>query len=478
MSLNLSAGTLDTMAGIFSPARKHRPGSGGGSASSQGQGAALLGFAVASMFPKSASNASAYRASAAVKRAFGGGSQTAVSGRAIAAMDRTARRVPEVMVRITGRQHGRGHVLANFAYISRLGHGLGKELALETSDGEIIRDGREMQELAQEWQEWEMGDDARRKGATSISMILSMPSGTDPERLKAAALDFAREEFANRSWVAALHVDRDHPHVHLTFARRDHDGRRFHPNRDDLFRYRQRFAQKLRDRGIEANATPAKARGIDATHEPIAARKVRATGAVPRIDRSRQLREAIHRNAAASDRAQIILAARHAAVRDAYLRSIAELKATPSIVNQTVARSLETFVEALPGPVPNSVTAARDLSMKARPAERSNGEVGHMPGAEIDALAAAMARSEAMRARIQARRANADAGPERSRDGVDPPTTKTGVGPGNPVADPTPRAGEHDGIEAVMRQVRERERTPIVRHRDRDRERDRGGPGR
>jgi hypothetical protein len=80
-----------------------------------------------------------------------------------------------------------------------------------------------------------MGDDARRKGATSISMILSMPAGTDPERLREAALDFAREEFANRSWVASLHVDRDHPHVHLTFARRDHDGRRFHPSRDDLF---------------------------------------------------------------------------------------------------------------------------------------------------------------------------------------------------------------------------------------------------
>src|SRR3546814_8846072 len=59
-----------------------------------------------------------------------------------------------------------------------------------------------MQILAQDWQEWEMGDDARRKGATSVSMILSMPAGTDPERLKEAALDFAREEFANRSWVA------------------------------------------------------------------------------------------------------------------------------------------------------------------------------------------------------------------------------------------------------------------------------------
>ncbi|GAA3275384.1 hypothetical protein GCM10020258_54390 [Sphingomonas yabuuchiae] len=220
----------------------------------------MLRLAVASMFPKATSRPGGGRQPYATKQAFGAGAQGAVSRRAIATMDRTARRVPEVLVRITGRQHGSGHVLANFAYISRLGHGTDKQLALYTSDEEVLRDGRAMQELAQDWQEWEMGDDARRKGATSLSMILSMPSGTDPERLKAAALDFAREEFANRSWVASLHIDRDHPHVHLTFARRDHDGRRFHPTRDDLFRYRQRFAQKLRDRGIEANATPAKAR--------------------------------------------------------------------------------------------------------------------------------------------------------------------------------------------------------------------------
>ena len=53
-------------------------------------------------------------------------------------MERTARRVPEVMVRITGRQHGGGHVLANFSYISRLGHGPDKELGLRTSEGDVI----------------------------------------------------------------------------------------------------------------------------------------------------------------------------------------------------------------------------------------------------------------------------------------------------------------------------------------------------
>jgi len=207
-----------------------------------------------------------------------------------------------------------------------------------------------------------MDGDARRKGATSLSMILSMPTGTDPERLKGAALDFARQEFANRSWVAGLHVDRDHPHVHLTIARRDHDGRRFHPSRDDLFRWRQRFAEKLRDRGIEANATPARARGIDPKHEPIAAVKMREKGHVPQIDKSRLARAQRFREQGIPDPVIATLAARQATVRATYARSIAELSASPSAADKLVAQSLERFVATMPEPEPNSVRAMREAS--------------------------------------------------------------------------------------------------------------------
>lgn len=364
MSFRFSSGTLDSMAGVFAPAKKYRMGSGGGSAKGPKAGGTMLGMAVASMFPKPASPSAGSRASSQTKRAFGGGSQARVNNRAVMAAERTSRRVPEAVVRVTGRQHGGGHVLANFAYISRLGHGDEKELGLETSEGETLRDGREMQLLAKEWNDWEMDGDARRKGATSLSMILSMPTGTDPERLKAAALDFAKEEFANRSWVAGLHIDRDHPHVHLTIARRDHDGRRFHPNRDDLFRWRQRFAEKLRARGIEANATPAKARGIDPKHEPIAAVKMREKGQVPEIDKSRIARAQRFRDQGIADPVIALLADRQATVRATYARSITELSASPSAADKLVAQSLERFVASMAEPEPNSVRAMRLASEK------------------------------------------------------------------------------------------------------------------
>lgn len=359
MSFRLSTGTMDSMAGVFAPPKKYRMGSGGGSANGPKVGGTMLGMAVASMFPKPASSSAGSRPSAQAKHAFGGGSQARMNNRAVLTAERTSRRVPEAVVRITGRQHGGGHVLANFSYISRLGHGDESELGLETSEGEVLRDGREMQLLAKEWDGWEMDGDARRKGATSISMILSMPTGTDPERLKGAALDFARDEFANRSWVASLHVDREHPHVHLTIARRDHDGRRFHPNREDLFRYRQRFAEKLRTRGIEANATPARARGIDPRHEPIAAVKMREKGQVPQIDKSRIARAQRLRAEGREDPVIAMLSTRQASVRATYSRSINELSASPSAVDQHVARSLKRFVTTMPEPEPNSIRAMR-----------------------------------------------------------------------------------------------------------------------
>ena len=478
MSFRFSSGTMDSMAGVFAPPKKYRLGTGGGSAKGPKTGGTMLGLAVASMFPKAASSPATSRPSAQAKHAFGGGTQARMSGQAIMAADRTSRRVPEVMVRITGRQHGGGHVLANFAYISRLGHGPDEELGLETSEGIGLRDGRDMQILAKDWHNFEMNGDARRKGATSISMILSMPTGTDPERLKEAALDFAREEFANRSWVAGLHVDRDHPHVHITIARRDFDGRRFHPDRDDLFRWRQRFAEKLRERGIEANATPTRARGIDPAHEHIAVQKMRDKGQVPRLDRSRAERAQRLRTQDISDPVEAILASRQATVRATYMRSVAELSASPSLADQVVAQSLQKFVTEMPAPQPNS-TRARLIAIPQRKIVGLSAPTPSDPSdanREVDPIAAALARSRAMRERIEAKQAlqppqdRADAAPAAPRaSGVTDRLRSLMDEAEKQSSAPTPNKPEE-----VVREIMERDRAT----RDRELSPHRGGPKR
>ena len=469
MSFRLSSGTLDAMAGVFAPPKKYRLGKGGGKGGASKTGGAVLGIAVASMFPKPKAGSDPVRPESRTKQAFGGSSNAAVSRRAVSTMARTARRAPEVVVRITGRQHGGGHVLANFSYISRLGHGVDEELGLYTSDGDIVRDGRDMQILAQDWHEWEMGDDARRKGATSISMILSMPVGTDAEGLKRAALDFAREEFANRSWVASLHIDRDHPHVHLTFARRDHDGRRFHPDRDDLFRYRQRFAEKLRDQGIEANATPARARGIDPKHEPIAARKVREKGHVPRIDKSRADRAARFRERGLADPVEAVLARQHATVRAAYEHSISELSASPSLADQVTAKSLERFVTSMPPPEPNSARGMRTVASGRTPE-------GGKSGVGPDRLAEAIARSRAMGEQIEANRDRPGAAADLQGEGEErrPSVVSDRLRSLMEDAGKTSSTAPPDTVEEILRRTQERDRA----ERERDRSPDKGGPRR
>lgn len=470
MSFRLSSSTLDELAGVYAPPKQRRSGAGGG----KGRGAKAGRTFATLLLRRLGTESTDLRPGSQAKHAFRGGTHAAATRGALATMDRTSRGVPEVMVRITGRQHGAGHVLANFSYISRLGQGSDKELALHTSEGDVLRDGRDMQELAQDWHEWEMGGGARRAGATSISMILSMPTGTDPEKLQDAALAFAREEFANRSWVASLHVDRDHPHVHLTFARRDLDGRRFHPDRDDLFRYRQRFAQKLRDRGIEANATPARARGIDPTHEPIAARKVREKGEVPRIDRSRAERVQRLREQGLPDPAQTALAKRQAIVRATYERSIAELTASPSMVNKIVAQSIGQLVAAMPVPEPNSVRAVR-LQEAFRVPSSVESRVEPVVN---DRLAAAMARSRA--ASEEGRRATdrlvalgRDRGTATTRSQTDSPDRAR-----SPVEEgkQQPARSDTGALEEILRQVLDRERERAQR--EHDRSRDRGGPRR
>ncbi|MEI5687908.1 relaxase/mobilization nuclease domain-containing protein, partial [Sphingomonas kyungheensis] len=196
-----------------------------------------------------------------------------------------------------------------------------------------------------------------------------------------------------------LHVDRDHPHVHLTVARRDYDGRRFNPDRDDLLRYRQRFAQKLRDRGIEANATPVQARGVDATHEPIAARKIREQGAVPRIDRNRADRARRLHETGGADPTETALAKRQAVVRDTFQRSIDELLTSSSFVDQVKAQTLRKFVAAMPEPVPSLRTLPGNPAIVSATHDHGQGAT------PADPIAEALARTQATNVRIAARRA-------------------------------------------------------------------------
>lgn len=203
----------------------------------------------------------------------------------IAQLDRVARRVPEVMVKVTGRTRDGGHLKAHLEYISRNG-----ALELEGPDDERLGGLRVVRDLAQAWADEHAADPRRRRDTpVSVSVVLSMPAGTDPLRVRDAARAVARELFDNRfPYVFALHDEGRNPHVHLAIRNLGRDGERLNPRKADLQVWRERFAHHLRARGIEAEATPRRVRAVVRKAERTPVRKLRerfeqGRGAAPKV---------------------------------------------------------------------------------------------------------------------------------------------------------------------------------------------------
>jgi len=187
-----------------------------------------------------------------------------------ATLARVVRRTPEVVVKVTGRKKGVGHLGAHLDYIGR--HG---DIPLETRDGEQITKKAEAERIAEEWSDtlyWRQGTTV-----SAVAMVFSMPAGTDPETVRQAVREAAERLIGdNHDYVMALHTDTDRPHVHLTVQAEGLDRKRFDPRREDLFRFREAFAEALRSRGVEAEATPRYSRGQGRAGTSMALTQLRA----------------------------------------------------------------------------------------------------------------------------------------------------------------------------------------------------------
>jgi hypothetical protein len=180
-------------------------------------------------------------------------------------ISRTVRRIPEVMVKVTGGGTRRGAVAAHFAYISRQG-----SLEIETDEGERIGRREEQMRLLDDWH-LELtsgqyrpqmdGGPARRPTKLVHNIVLSMPAPTPPDKVLDAARQFARQKFSRHRYAMVLHTDQQHPHVHLVVKAENELGRRLHIDKQFLRDSREDFAQLMREQGIAANATPRAVRG-------------------------------------------------------------------------------------------------------------------------------------------------------------------------------------------------------------------------
>lgn len=175
-----------------------------------------------------------------------------------ARLEMTTSRVSEVVVKITGGGKNIRRIKAHFDYISRNG-----TIELENEYGDILLGRGDLNDLRDEWAMGRGGipneGDLRRE---AFNIILSMPPGTSRQAVTDAAREFALYEFSNHQYVMATHTDEKHPHVHVCVKAVDKEGVRLNPRKADLQRWREHFAERLRERGVYANATPRRARGV------------------------------------------------------------------------------------------------------------------------------------------------------------------------------------------------------------------------
>jgi hypothetical protein len=131
-----------------------------------------------------------------------------------------SRRVPQVMVKVTGGGRGMAAIAAHFRYISKNGR-----LDIEDDRG-VVSNGKEaVHDLVERWRFGGSFIDEVSPRREAFNIMLSMPQGPDPRIVLQAAREFAQVE---------------------------------------LHRWRETFAEKLRGWGVEAKAREAG----DARREP------------------------------------------------------------------------------------------------------------------------------------------------------------------------------------------------------------------
>jgi hypothetical protein len=293
---------------------------------------------------------------------------------------RIVSRAPEVMVKVTGRTRDGGHLRDHLDYISRNG-----ELEMEDRDGGVIAGRSAVKELAQDWSAIAASDPRRRANTpVSLSLVLSMPALVDALTVRDAARAFARETFAERfDYAFALHTDTRHPHVHIAVRALGDDGERLRPKKADLEVWRQVFAQALRDRGVEAEATPRRARGITRKAERTPLRKMRERHQAGRGEPAKVQRAAYGEAAKAAfggSAARLAweerLLKRQARVRGLYLAQAQLLIRSPDAADRALGAEVAAFVRSMPQPDTRRLALARELRSAnlALGHERSGGE--------------------------------------------------------------------------------------------------------
>lgn len=264
---------------------------------------------------------------------------------------RVVQRSPEVIVKVTGACQGKAQLKSHMDYISRNG-----KIDLENERGEDIDNKDRLREEHRDWAR-ELGK-PRKNERDSIHIVLSMPMGTDPEAVKTAARNFAKEQFGeNHRYLMALHhsgndKDTKNPHVHLTVKSLGFDGTRLDAKKADLQEWREAFAEKMLQQGWDAEATPRRTRGIieKSLSQAVYALERRAgrPGSTVQAAKLKEAAADLKGESTPQNPFRQKIIERQNAVRRAWLEGAVELERSHDPDDRKLALQIREFVKTLP----------------------------------------------------------------------------------------------------------------------------------
>lgn len=165
-------------------------------------------------------------------------------------VSKAAKKLPQVVVKISGSSKGADKAAAHLSYTGRKG-----SVELEDEQGNKYL-GDEQKGLIKSWQAAGFHDkEETGTKREAFHFVFSMPAGTDPKGLKDAVRNLVQEEFAGHKYFMAQHLDTDKPHCHVLICATDDRGARLNPRKQDLHNYRVAFVNKLAEQGIEATTS-------------------------------------------------------------------------------------------------------------------------------------------------------------------------------------------------------------------------------
>ena len=276
----------------------------------------------------------------------------------VAQISRIVRGAPEVMVKVTGGGSGPAGVMASLRYVGREG-----QLPIETDTGDPVLSRAQQRELVKSWnldlvrgryrdrENVRLGTDRKpRTTRVAYNIVLGMPAPTPPKAVQAAARQFAREQFgATHRYAMVLHTDQAHPHVHLIVKAEDERGQRLRIDKAKLRAWRERFAEALRDRGIEANASSRFERGHHGRR--LNTKTLRATQhrrSDKWVAKVRSVRAELTEHGDVLDPGRPVLEASRDALHAQWLKTAATLEARGK---KALAQAVKTFVRSRPEPL-------------------------------------------------------------------------------------------------------------------------------